>query len=236
MFSEYVSPETVDSRIWPSMAAIAERFWSPREIKDTAGMYARLDAVSRGLEWTNLRHRANYQPMLDRLTGTGPVEPLRILADACEALGIEVRRDARQYTSLVDLNRFVDAVRPESEPVRHLERAARGLAPADLAALRATLRAWAENHARLAPAAAGNAFLGELSGLSRQLSQLGAIGLESLDYLENGRTAPESWIAQEKQTLAAMERPSAEVALAAVRPVRLLVDAASKRNQGVFRR
>ena len=69
MLTEYVSPETVDSRIWPSMAAIAERFWSPREVKDTADMYARLEPVSRGLEWTNLRHRANYQPMLDRLAG-----------------------------------------------------------------------------------------------------------------------------------------------------------------------
>ena len=236
MFSEYVSPETVDSRIWPSMAAIAERFWSPREVKDTADMYARLEPVSRGLEWTNLRHRANYQPMLDRLAGTGPVEPLRILADACESTGIDVRRDARKYTSLIDLNRFVDAVRPESESVRHLEQAARGLTPKDLAALRATMRAWTENDARLAPASAGNAFVGELAGLSRELSQLGAIGLESLDYLENGKTAPENWIAQKKQVLAAMERPSAEVALAAVRPVRLLVEAASKRNQGAFRR
>ena len=98
------------------------------------------------------------------------------------------------------------------------------------------MHAWAENDARLAPAAAGNAFLRELTGLSRELSQLGAIGLESLDYLENGKTAPESWIAQKKQVLAAMERPSAEVMLAAVRPVRLLVEAASKRNQGAFRR
>ena len=235
MFSEYVSAETVDSRIWPTMAAIAERFWSPREVKDTVDMYARLDPVSRGLEWTNLRHRANYQPMLDRLAGAGPVEPLRILADGCESLGIDVRRDARKYTSLVDLNRFVDAVRPESESVRHLEQAARGLTPADLAALRATMRAWVENDARLAPVA-GNAFVGELAALSRELSQLGAIGLESLGYLENGKTAPENWIAQKKQVLASMERPSAEVALAAVRPVRLLVEAASKRNQGAFRR
>jgi hypothetical protein len=120
-----------------------------------------------------------------------------------------------------------------------LEQAARGLAPADLAALRGTLHAWEQNDARLAPAA-GNAFLRELVDRSRQLSQLGAIGLESLDYLESGKTAPESWIAQKKQVLAAMEtkgdRPSAEVTLAAIRPVRLLIEAASKRNQGVFRR
>ena len=51
-----------------------------------------------------------------------PADSLRVLADASEALGIEGRRDARQYTSLVALNRFVDAVRPESERVRHWSR------------------------------------------------------------------------------------------------------------------
>ena len=116
-------------------------------------MYARLEAVSRALEWTGLAHRSNYQPMLDRLAGAGPVEPLRVLADACEALGIEGRRDARNYTSLV-----------RSESVRGCgaagERAGAQAGaggartdPADLAALRATMRAWAENEARLAAAA-----------------------------------------------------------------------------------
>jgi hexosaminidase len=235
MWTEYVSQETVDSRIWPRMAAIAERFWSPREVTDTADMYARLETVNRELEWTGLRHRANYQPMLDRLAGSRASEALRILADACEALGIEVRRDARKYTSLVDLNRFVDAVRPESMPVRNLEQSARRLGQADLAALRGTLHAWADNDAVLAPAS-GSVFLGELAAVSRQLSQLGAIGLESLEYLETGKTAPEGWIAQKKELLAAMDRPTSEVMLAAIRPVRLLIEAASKRNQGVLRR
>ena len=236
MWSEYVSPETVDSRIWPRMAAIAERFWSPREIKDAASMYDRLEAVSRGLEWVNLRHRANYAPMLDRLTGGASAAPLRVLADASEALGIEVRRDARRYTSLIDLNRFVDAARPESEPVRLLERAAARRSPADLAELRATLRLWAENDARLAPIAADNPPIGELSGLSRALSAVGAIGLEALDWIETGKNAPESWVSERNQRLAAIGRPEAEVMLAAVRPVRLLIQAASAGKQGGFRR
>jgi hexosaminidase len=236
MWSEYVSAETVDSRVWPRMAAIAERFWSSQEVTDTTSMYERLEAVSRGLDWVGLRHRANYQPMLDRLAGGRLAPALRLLADASEALGIEVRRDARRYTSLIDLNRFVDAVRPESEIVRRLEVDAARRVPADLAELRSMLRAWAENDSRLAPLEAGNPLIGELAGLSRKLSEVGTIGLEALDFVETGKAAPAAWSAERLRRLASMSGPDAEVSLAAVRPVRALVEAASAANQGVFRR
>ncbi|SPE41965.1 Beta-N-acetylhexosaminidase [Candidatus Sulfopaludibacter sp. SbA3] len=213
MWSEYVSPETVDSRIWPRMAAIAERFWSPREITDVNSMYGRAEAVSRQLDWVGGLHRTNYQPMLERLGGDAP---LRILADAVEALGIEGRRDARKYTSLADLNRLVDAARPESETVRSLEEAVR---KADLPTLRAAFAAWAENDAR---------FQGpkELAQLSKNLSAVGSIGLRALAFLESGKAVPEKWIAEQERALDAMAAPQAaqaEVTLAAVRPVRRLL-------------
>lgn len=237
MWSEYVSAETLDSRIWPRLAAIAERLWSPREATDVDSMYARMTAVSRVLDAAGVRHRANYAPMLERLAGGGPVEAVRILADASEALGIEGRRGARKYTSLVDLNRFVDAVRPESESIRTVEAAAARVAagqaagPADRAELCVTLRAWAENDARLEPLAEGNALLAELRPISRRLSALGSMGLRAVEYLESGQAAPEGWLEQQNQALAALEKPGAEVTLAAVRPVRLLLEALTRRSQ-----
>ena len=45
MWGEYISSENVDSRIWPRTAAVAERFWSPWEIRDVAGMYKRRGEV-----------------------------------------------------------------------------------------------------------------------------------------------------------------------------------------------
>lgn len=216
MWTEYVDAETVDSRVWPRVAAIAERLWSPANVTDVDSMYERLESVSRMLNWTGLKHRASYEPMLERLTGERPSDALRVLADASEALGIEGRRDARHYTSLVDLNRFVDAVRPESESVRRLEQAARSHAPTEVAELRAAFTAWAENDARLRPD-------GELVGLSKNLSIVGSLGLRSLEYLKTGEAPSEHWTAEQLTALEEMEKPSAEVRLAAVRPVRILL-------------
>jgi len=67
------------------MAAIAERLWSPREAVDVDSMYARMEAVSRILEFTGVRHRANLEPMLarlaapDRCVRCGPAEAAEAL-------------------------------------------------------------------------------------------------------------------------------------------------------------
>src|SRR5260221_630504 len=58
MWSEYVNPENIDSRIWPRNAAIAERLWSPQNVTDVASMYARLHAISAQLEWLGLTPRS----------------------------------------------------------------------------------------------------------------------------------------------------------------------------------
>jgi hexosaminidase len=221
MWAEYVSSETVDSRIWPRLAAIAERFWSPKDVTDVDSMYARLAVVSRWLEWTGVRHRSNYGPMLDRLTGGRPAEPVRVLADGCEALGLgQGRGRGMKYTSLMPLNRMVDAARPESESVRALELAAARRNTADVALLREQFTRWAANDARFQPLAEDNSLLAELKPISKDLSYLGTVGLALL----SGSSVPSDLDAQ----LTRMSRPQAELRLAAVRPIKVLLDAGGK--------
>ena len=231
MWTEYTTAETVDSRIWPRAAAIAERFWSPPETSNVASMYDRMERVSRQLEYTGVQHRANFAPMLDRLAGGKAPEALRVLADVVEALGLGPRARARQYTSMTPMNRLADAARPESESVRALEVAARKAiadpkaSAAEIADLRAHFTRWAANDARFQALMGDNALLAELKGLSKDLSSAGEAGLKLLDYLENGQKAPAAFAAEQTAELTRMQRPNAEVTLAAARPVKLLLDA-----------
>ena len=227
MWSEYVSPETVDSRIWPRAAAIAERLWSPRDAADVDSMYSRLERVSWVLDSVGAEHRSNYARMLERLAGGRSNVAVRSLADAVEALGIEGRRDARKYTSQVPLNRLVDAARPESETARSLEAAARA---ANLSPLRVAFTEWTENHALLIPMAQDNFLIHEMLPISEELSTVGSIGLRALDFLQSGRAAPEAWVVEQKQTLAKIGGPKSEVTIAAVRPVRILLDTIARRG------
>src|SRR5271163_2092014 len=69
MWSEFVTPENVGSRIWPRTAAIAERFWSPQETKDVDSMYDRLAIVSQKLNDFGQNYKSEYELMLNRLSG-----------------------------------------------------------------------------------------------------------------------------------------------------------------------
>ena len=70
----------------------------------------------------------------------------------------------------------------------------------------------------------------ELIPLSRNLSNLGFIGLRALEYLADGKSAAPDWAPQQLRVIEGMEKPVAEVQLAATRPVRILLNAVSRKH------
>src|SRR6266513_131411 len=119
MWGEWVSPETIDSRIWPRTAAIAERLWSPRNVTDVEDMYRRLAVVSRELEELGLTHEKNYGMLLRRLAASENTAALRTLASIVEPVQQYRRYQMRPQTMLSPLTGLVDAARPDSETARH---------------------------------------------------------------------------------------------------------------------
>src|SRR5579864_2581954 len=97
MWAEYVSPENIDSRIWPRTGAIAERLWSPPDVTDLNSMYNRLERFSRKLDWLGLTHNSSYSAMLRRLAGQDDITALRVLADVVEP----VKNYSREKTAVV---------------------------------------------------------------------------------------------------------------------------------------
>jgi hexosaminidase len=213
IWSEYVSPEILDARIWPRMAAIAERFWSPAAAaSDVESMYRRMEAVSPHLELAGSTHRAIYRTMLERLADGSDTGALETLAEVVEPLKEYARAEARSYYSDTPLNRLVDTVPAESLAARAFNRRVERMEAADIPGIRDALVRWRDNHVRLLPLIRRSALLAEVEPVSESLAKMAALGLEALDYRQQGKRPPAEWV---KSNLALLDtltlRPAAEL-------------------------
>jgi hexosaminidase len=238
MWGEWISPENMDSRIWPRTAAIAERLWSPPDVQDVSSMYARLDDLSWRLEWLGLTHRSHATTMLRRMAGVEDISAVTTLADVVEPVKDYARFENVKgvWNFRAPLNRLIDEANPESETGRHFQNLVQKYIQSGYqdreteSQIRAALTTWRDNDAKLKPLLQGSFLLGEISPLSEELSNLGAAGLAALDYLDKAQVSPESWRTQQLARGDAAKALQVSLLLVVVAPVRQLIEATAGLN------
>lgn len=230
MWTDILSHENIDNRIWPRTAAIAERLWSPEQVRDVDSMYRRLAVVSQKLVYHGLRHKLILDEMLQRMTGDPDPVALKVLASVVQPPRNYERQDLRAFNDFTPMNRLDDAVPPESETARQFNDIAKRIAggkatPEDWQQAREWLVLWRDNDAKLQPLLARSFLTQDLAPVSRNLSQVAEIGLRALDALQQKRMVSPEARQRDIEFLKASSKPQAVLLLMVPPAVEVLVQA-----------
>jgi hexosaminidase len=243
MWSEWVTPETIDSRIWPRTAAIAERLWSPEGVSDVPEMYRRLALVSARLGEAGSLHESNRPLMLRHLVGENLAVPgvssLEALIGLIEPVKHYERGGLQVWSNqLIPLVGLADAAAPESESSRlfaaSVERMLFAPAAVDRAAIGAigdALAAWGVAGKDVVVLSGTYPAVREALPAAHALEEASSLGAVAVHALASATPLDEGRLAAALRALDQAALPNGSATeLPALRSVRLLVAAAAKQG------
>ena len=230
MWSELVIPSTIDSRIWPRTAAIAERLWSPAEIRDVDEMYRRLDVVSRLLEEHGLGHIKNRDALMRNLAGGNGIEPIKVLAEVAEPLeGYSRNPGGDIYEFHYAFNRFADVTLADARDARAFTSLVKSYqldrAVETEKAIKQWLMKWKDNHGEIVKLIETSPTLKEVEGLSKKLADVATLGYQVFEIKKNEWSSVEKlkWYAEAMQTLEGAREHGARTELQVINPIKTLI-------------
>ena len=193
MWTEHTTPETVDSRIWPRTAAIAERLWSPSTLRDVDDMYHRMDKISIQLEWVGAMHLKNPPMMLRRLSGQEEILPFQKVIGLLEPLKGYKRNERDNFTKFSPYTQVVDVAVPDPPSLRKSNKIIDEATMNNHSALVEMLKMWEENHLYVMQLGKGNPLLQPIMHHSSSLQRLASALLEFIELKKRGSNIKESW-------------------------------------------
>ena len=228
MWTELATVENIDSRIWPRAAAIAERLWSPKHIKDINDMYRRLDILEIQLEEHGLAHIKNQEMILRRLANSNNIIALKNLVDVVEPLeGYKRHHYDIIYQQHSPYSRVVDAAYPESKLARKFKNLVDDYLKShkdNLAnEIQYYLNQWISNHDSLELIINHSPILKEIEPLSYNLKQVSIIGLETLSFLASKQKPKADWFDKSLLIVNDAKKSYGHVEFAIIEPIEKLL-------------
>ncbi|NHO33171.1 family 20 glycosylhydrolase [Acetobacter sp. LMG 1636] len=211
LWSELVSDQMADARLWPRSAAIAERYWSPETVRDVADMESRLPAIQQELETTGLQATENTQRMIDQMSPAN-TSPLAILTSVTSPVRNYALNRLASRTGDEMLKAPVAVAAPDSFEAMTFNHLAERYAAGDLsvaADLQMLLGRYAGNDSAYEQIATTPA-LQAARPVSQQLSALAVLGQEAMQPRHHGR----AWRKKAREQLALQDQTFAACATA----------------------
>lgn len=222
MWSELVTPLTIDSRIWPRTAAIAERFWSPKTINNIDNMLHRLKDVNNKLEELGITHIKNRAVILRNISNHSDNEALKTLSKLCEPLKVYTRnKGGTEYKSFSPFTLFADACVADAEEATAFNKLIareNGITENNLAEIKNYLKKWATNYEGLTPIIK-NPNIKPLELLSKNLSLTSTLILKSI----NNKKITQEDLQTLSVSIKALQEPYADVELAIIDAFKTLI-------------
>ncbi|HEX5489042.1 MAG TPA: hypothetical protein VFX04_07850, partial [Rhodanobacteraceae bacterium] len=210
-----------------SAAAVAERLWSPPGVRDVPWMYRRLHVENLRLEALGLTQIRNQQVLLRQLTGGYDIGPLQVLVDVISPVRGYQRNASDTYTIYSPLSSVADAATGNPWAAIQFTEAVKAFdAHPDAATeqeIRAYLEQWIANDPALEDLIHRSPALHSVTPLAHSLLALSKIGLQALDYIDQGQPAPYAWVRQTTTDFLQAREPAAETKLRIVDAVEQLV-------------
>lgn len=124
MWSELGTPLTIDSRIWPRTAAIAERLWSNDTVTNLESMHKRLKQISFRLEEIGLTHIRNKEVILRNISNYQDTKSLNDFTNICEPYKNYKRNGGgKKYFMFSPLTLFADACNADASDAYEFNKA-----------------------------------------------------------------------------------------------------------------
>lgn len=235
LWAENVAAPVLDIKLWPRAFAVAERLWSAQDVKDSDNMYQRLQAMD---GWSTvsvgLQQHGQQLVQFTRLANGGSPLALQILAQAIEPAHYYTRQhlkfQANNYHQFEPLNRLADALPPESDTVRSLDRwAERLISDAEdnesADALRHVFTRWQNNTADALALTENSYQLAAIGPVVQQVDKLATLGLRLTDLVARQGTLDDKEYASVQAQLDEAAKTQDELVIAAVYPLEKLLRA-----------